>query len=120
VAADGGGGKKGGGKKRKRANIVSLHGWEWDAEEEFIIERLIGKMVADGVTPVPGRSNVQAGTVLYKCLWEGFPPEIATWEDGDDVPCGEVDFIGQYEAARAASAEGDASDESDDESDAEA
>ena len=122
--AAGSGGKKGSGKKRKKGKIVELHGWEWDETEEFIIERLIGKMVADGVTPVPGRTNVPAGTVLYKCLWEGFPPEMATWEDEDDVPCGEVDFVGQYEAglaeeeaARAAGAaedaEGDASDASD-------
>ena len=54
-------------------------------------------MVADGVTEVPGRTNVKAGTVLYKVLWEGFPPEIATWEDEDDIPCGEVDFVSQYE-----------------------
>ena len=45
------------GGKRKRANIVELHGWEWDAQEEFVIERLIGKMVADGETPVPGREG---------------------------------------------------------------
>ena len=73
----GGGGKKKGGKKRSRANIISLHGWEWEASEEFVIERLIGKMVADG-GDVPGREGekVPAGTVLYKVLWEGFPPEI--------------------------------------------
>ena len=29
---------KGKGKKNK-AHIVSLHGWEWDSKEEFIIER---------------------------------------------------------------------------------
>ena len=46
----------GGGKRRKKANIVSLHGWEWDASEEFEIERLIGKMVTDG-GEVPGREG---------------------------------------------------------------
>ena len=54
-------------------------------------------MVADGVSEVPGRKNVKAGTVLYKVLWEGFPPEIATWEEEEDIPCGEVDFVAQYE-----------------------
>ena len=29
----------------------------------------------------------------------GFPPDTATWEEEDDIPCGEVDFVGQYEAA---------------------
>ena len=76
-------GRKGKGKRGR--NIVSLHGWEWDSEEEFVIDRLIGKMVADG-GEVPGRSNVPAGTVLYKVLWEGFPPEHATWEDEENLP----------------------------------
>ena len=31
----------------------------------------IDKMVADGTTPVPGRSGMKAGTVLYRVLWEG-------------------------------------------------
>ena len=78
-----------------------MHGWEWDAKEEFTIERLIGKMVADGESPVPGREGekIAAGTVLYRVLWEGFPPEIATWEEEDQIPCGEVDFVGDYEAS---------------------
>jgi hypothetical protein len=92
----------GGGKRRKKANIVSLHGWEWDASEEFEIERLIGKMVTDG-GEVPGREGeaIPAGTVLYKVLWVGFPPEIATWEEEDDIPCGEQDFVAEYEAGLA-------------------
>ena len=28
--------------------------------------------------------------------------ELATWEDEDDIPCGEVDFVAQYEAAQEA------------------
>ena len=111
--------------KKKKKNVVSLHGWEWDSTEEFIIERcaacpssdrapflspalfarrLIGKMVADG-SVVPGHEGQEvheAGTVLYKVLWQGFPPEVATWEEEDDIPCGEVDYVGEYEAALAA------------------
>ena len=92
------GGKGGKSGKRKRDEIVALHGWEWDADELFIVEKLIGKMVAAGVAEVPGRTGIKAGTVLYKVLWKGFPPEIATWEETDDIPCGEVDFVGLYEA----------------------
>ena len=52
---------------------VSLNDWEWDSSKEFEIETLIGKLVADGVTPVPGRTGVKAGTVLHKVLWaQGF------------------------------------------------
>ena len=43
--------------------------------------------------------GVVAGTILYKVLWVGFPPDIATWEEESDIPCGEVDFVAQYEAA---------------------
>ncbi|KAL1508118.1 hypothetical protein AB1Y20_007710 [Prymnesium parvum] len=107
-------GEGGKGRKRKR-NLVELHGWEWDSKEEFEIERLIGKMVSDGVTPVPGREGecIAAGTVLYRVLWEGFPPEIATWEEEDQIPCGEVDFVGMYEdslVAEEAEEEGSESD----------
>ena len=40
-----------------------------------------------GITSLSGE-KVPAGTVLYKVLWEGFPPEIATWEEEDQIPCG--------------------------------
>ena len=53
---------------------------------------------------MPGRTNIKAGTVLYKVLWDGFPPEIATWEEEEDIPCGEVDFVAQYEGAQEAAA----------------
>ena len=32
---------KGRGKRKRAANIVDLHGWEWDEKEEFIIERCV-------------------------------------------------------------------------------
>jgi hypothetical protein len=98
----GGAGSKG--KKRGLGSkICSLHGWEWGADELFEIDRLIGRMVADG-GDVPGRGVIPAGTVLYKVLWAGFPPEIATWEEEDDILCGEVDFVAQYEAGLEAEA----------------
>ena len=78
----------------------------------LLIVRLIGKMVADG-GDVPGREGtaIPAGTVLYRVLWEGFPPEIATWEEEADILCGEVDFVGNYEAALEAEAEVDEDDD---------
>jgi hypothetical protein len=124
VAANGGKGGKG--KKRKRANIVSLHGWEWDADEDFIIERIIGKMVAEEGVEIPGRGmpgrgedDIKPGEVLYKVLWEGFPPEIATWEEEDAIPCGDTDFVREFEAGLAEEeGQGEAESESED-SDAE-
>ena len=64
--ATAGGGEKPGGKKRKAPpkKIVEYNGFEWYEDEEFEIEKLIGKMVANG--QVPGRTRVKKGTVLYK------------------------------------------------------
>ena len=61
-------------KAKRKRGWVYLNGWGWDPTEEFVIERLIGKMVADG-GDVPGREGeeIAAGTVLYKVLWEGWP-----------------------------------------------
>ena len=62
---DGGGAKK---KKAKRKRgWVYLNDWGWDPTDEFVIERLIGKMVADG-GDVPGREGeeIAAGTVLSR------------------------------------------------------
>ena len=90
---------QGGGKKQRKGKKWVVQGeWEWDSTMEFIIERLIGKMVADGKAEVPGRGVLKAGTVLYRVLWEGWPEELATWEEEEDIPCGEVDFVAQYDA----------------------
>ena len=43
--------------------------------------------------------------MLYKVLWEGWPEELATWEEEEDIPCGEVDFVAQYDAAQEATEE---------------
>eukprot|EP00966_Prymnesium_polylepis_P039622 919151-Prymnesium_polylepis.1 len=62
-------------------------------------------MVADGKTEVPGRGVLAAGMVLYKVQWEGWPPELGiglTWEEEEDIPCGEIDFVVQFEAAQEA------------------
>ena len=88
-------GERASGGKRRR--MVRWGQWEWDANAEFIIERIMDRMVADG-GEVPGRTGVKAGTVLYKVLWDGWPEEIATWEDEDNIPLGEVDFIAEFEA----------------------
>jgi hypothetical protein len=37
--------------------------------------------------------------VLYKVLWQGFPPDIATWESEDDLA--HTDEVQLYEAGLA-------------------
>ena len=48
----------------------------------------------------------------YYILWEGFPPEVATWEPEARV---HDDFIDAYEAALEAEAELDAEEAAEDE-----
>ena len=83
VACDKGGSAQGGKKKKAKSmrKIISYLGWEWYETEKFEIEKLIGKMAAVGPSSVPGRLGIKAGTVLYKVLRCGYPPEIATWEE---------------------------------------
>ena len=53
---------------------------------------------------------------MYKVLWEGWPEELATWEEEEDIPCGEVDFVAQYDAVlESAESRESGSDGSDDE-----
>ena len=114
---------EGGGKKQKKGKKWIVQGeWEWDSTQEFIIERWIGKNQDNGgrrptgATNVPGRTGIKAGTVLYKVLWEGWPEELATWEEEEDIPCGEVDFVALFEAGEEPGAEVAAEDDgSDDE-----
>ena len=96
-------GKAKGGKAKSTRKIVEYNGYEWYATEKFKIERLLGKMVAAG--EVPGRTNIKAGTVLYKVLWVGYPPEVATWEEERSI---HDDFIDEYEASLEEDAEAEA------------
>lgn len=106
-AGDDGSGRPGEKKKAKsKRKIISYKGWEWYATEKFAVEKLIGKMVSTG--EVPGRSSVKAGTVLYKVLWKGYPPEIATWEEAAGL---HDDYIDAYEAELEADSELEAEEE---------
>lgn len=96
-------------KAKSKVKMVSYKGWEWQADQKFEIEKLIGKMVSTG--EVPGRGSVKAGTVLYKVLWKDFPPEIATWEEESAI---HDDYIDDYDAGLEAETEMEGG-ESDDE-----
>ena len=100
-------------KARSKRKIISYLGWEWYKTEKFEIEKLIGKMTAVGPSSVPGRSGIKAGTVLYKVLWRGYPPEIATWEEVSII---HDDFIDEYEAGLEAGEELEAAEAADEDS----
>ena len=59
------------------------------------------------------RVNVSVCTWVAEATWRAIgkhlvrsqkpdhvPEELATWEEEDDIPCGQEDFVGQYEAAQ--------------------
>ena len=54
---------------------------------------------------------MKAGTILFKVLWEGYPEEIATWEDADNI---HDDYIDAFEEDE--DEDDDGEDDSEDES----
>ena len=50
--------------------------------------------------------------IYYKVLWEGFPPEAATWEPESEI---HDDLIDEFEAALEAEAELEAEEEEEEE-----
>ena len=53
--------------------------------------------------------------IYYKVLWEGFPPEFASWERESEI---HDDFIEEYEAGLEAEAVLEAEDAAEDDEDA--
>jgi hypothetical protein len=131
-----------GSKKRKATRaICELNGYEWYADEKFEIERIldkkteqywVGKVSARPNTtpptalppplltansssvaaPAQGKNRHQKDYVFYHILWQGYPPEVATWEPEASI---HDDFIDEYEARVEAEAELEAEEEAEEE-----
>ena len=89
----------GGGKRKKKKNNVT--GTEWDEDDEFKVEAIVGTMVSDGVL-VHGHRK---GTRVYKIIWEGYSAEEATWEPSENI---HPEILADYEAGLEAEAQLDA------------
>ena len=61
-----------------------------------------------------GKKKTTKEVVHYKVLWEGFPPDVATWEPESAI---HDDFIDEYEATLEAEAQLEAEEEAEDEED---
>eukprot|EP00965_Chrysotila_dentata_P202929 6181404-Pleurochrysis_carterae.AAC.1 len=53
-------------------------GLEWTEEKKkaFKEEAVVGKVVADGQTAYADQGRVAAGVVLYRIVWQGYPPDM--------------------------------------------
>eukprot|EP00965_Chrysotila_dentata_P146288 4830835-Pleurochrysis_carterae.AAC.1 len=53
-------------------------GCEWTEEEEeaFVVEAVVGKVVADEQTAYANQGRVAAGVVLYRIVRQGYPTDM--------------------------------------------
>ena len=57
---------------------------------------------------------------MYRVLWEGWPEELSTWEEEEDIPCGEVDFSALYEDLLSSGSNGESGSDSSNDRDGDA
>ena len=90
------------GKKRK-PNERYYMGYVWTAEEEddFEVEAIVGKLTADGVTEYANQGKAKAGTVLYRIVWQNYPPDMIWYEPAENIGTG---LREEFEARAAAEA----------------
>ena len=69
---------------------------------------LAGRRIADGKDYGDGGRRWKKGTLLYKVIWEGYPPDAATWEPPANISDALID---EYEASLDAEAEADLEEE---------
>jgi hypothetical protein len=105
-------GKEASGGKKRKAATCSWKGYVWDPKAEFEVIMLAGKRIADGCDYGDGGVRWKKGTVLYKVIWEGYPPDAATWEPPDHI---EESVIEAYEDSLEYEADADAELEDEDE-----
>ena len=113
----GGAAKKRGSKKRPL--LHSYGGYEWTAEEHdgFVVDALLGKLVAGGTTSYANLDKVQAGTLIYQVMWSGFPADLLLYEPAKNIGSQLVADFEAAEVEEAAQAEADAREEAELEAD---
>lgn len=92
---------KGSGTKKKQKTKKSASGLEWDEDEEFAVEAIVGTKISAGTK----EDGWRKGTKLYKIIWEGYPASESTWEGADNI---HDDILAEYEAGLEAEAQLDA------------
>jgi hypothetical protein len=67
-------GKEANSGKKRKVSQCAWKGYAWDSKTEFEVVMLAGKRIADGCDYGDGGVRWKKGTVLYKVIWEGYPP----------------------------------------------
>jgi len=86
-------------------SLQTYEGYEWTVEEEndFEVDTLVGRLVADGTTRYANQGVASAGTVLYRVVWSGFPADLLWYEPAKNLDLG-TDLVVAFKAAEAAEA----------------
>ena len=94
-AASAGGGKAK--KKKASPGVTEYMGYTWTAEEEddFEVEAIVGKVIADGATVYANQGKAKKGTELYRIVWKDYPPDLVWYEPKANIS---GDLIDVYEA----------------------
>jgi len=98
-------------KKKKGEPVVhSYMDYEWTDDDPFVLEAIVGKVVADGQTNYANQGRARKGTVLYRVIWQSYPPDMIWFEPKQNVEenDGGAELLVAYEAAATAEAEAEA------------
>ena len=68
------------------------------------MEAVVGKVVADGQTAYANQGRVAAGVVLYRIVWQGYPPDMVWYEPGENLGS---ELLREFEQSLAADAAAD-------------
>ena len=60
---------------------MDTHGASWDADEEFMVEAIVGTKVSAGVK----EDGFRKGLLLYQVVWKDYPSDLATWEPAENI-----------------------------------
>lgn len=88
---------------KRKARITEYMGYEWTAEEEddFEVEAIVGRLVADGSSTYANQGKVKEGTILYRLVWKNYPPDMVWYEPAANIGS---ELIEEFEARMAAEA----------------
>ena len=73
-------------------------------QDDFELDAIVGKVIADGSSTYANQGKARKGTVLYRVVWQGFPPDLVWYEPKGNLG---ADHVSEYEARAAEEAAAD-------------